>query len=113
MLRTARFLTLMLLSVGTLRGRLRLSGCWPSIHGQFFHADFLAFLERIRRIEYDPILNIETLQNLETRTIITADRNLPQVDFVIGIHDHRAQPFRTEQQGVHGNLEPSAAYLDL
>src|SRR5256884_5228125 len=88
-----------LLFVGTRCRCLRLPGCrGGGIHGDFFHAHFLAFFERILRIEDNPILGIEALQNLEVRAIVAPDSNLPQMDFVIGVHDDGAKALGTEQQ---------------
>src|SRR5437773_11171425 len=81
-----------LLFVGTLRRCWLLACCRRSIHGQFFDADFLAILKGVGRVKNNPILERETLQDLKTRPIVTAVRNLPQIERVIRIDHDSPKP---------------------
>src|SRR6267142_3548001 len=86
---------------------------WRSCHGSFLHANFLAVLERVRRIQYNPVACVEALKNLERGAVVAANRKLLEMRSMIGIHRHGAKSFRAKQQSIHGNDKPRSSHLYL
>ncbi len=80
---------------------------------EFLDPHFLAFIERVRRIEYDPVIPVKPLQDFERSAVIPANSQWTEVQFVISIHDDGAQAFRAEEQGIYRHLQARGGYLHL
>src|SRR3974390_3709828 len=76
---------------------------------------FLTVFERIRGIQDDPVVSVKTPENFERGSVIAANHQGTQPRLLIGIHHDGAQSFRSEQQGIDGNLQslPCRLYLQM
>ena len=85
--------------------------CRPGRLRDLVYVYLHTFVERIGRIDHDPIGGFQALQDFQRGAIVTADHQRLQVRFVIVIDDHGAQTFGAEQQRVHRNFQPRAVHF--
>ena len=67
------------------------------------YVDLLAVVKRIGRIENDPLVGTEAIENFESGAVVAANGDALQVSFVIGVDDYSAETLRPKKQRVHGN----------
>ena len=61
-----------------------------------YQRDFLALVERVRGIQHDPVVDVETLQDFESGAVIAADGERLEMCFMICIHNDGAKSFGTK-----------------
>src|SRR5215471_15431165 len=95
-----------------LRRRRRSSGCRAGI-SRLSYVHFLAFIQRVRRIQDNPVATLEPLKHFQRCAVIAANAQRPQVNLVISVHYHGAKTFGTKQERVHWNSQTRRSHLHL
>jgi len=66
------------------------------VQRDFLDMDFLAVVERIRGIQHDPVVDVETLQDFESGAVIAANGERLEMRFMICIHNDGTKSFGTK-----------------